>query len=255
MHAGDAKASRCPDRLEADVDRMVARSARRAELHEAILEATAQIVHFVQQPWRIDARSLRFDGRLMLVAATALARYDRLTNTRLHARLGFAMDPALRLPDEVRARVQRARDACLWDLARLASVSRSKDLPPARRALRMEGAERTPEQSTKRQRHRDMATIVRRSLERRIDAFRRELTGEGRALQGETMSAVYAIVAKGFSGHGETASADTVRRAWLSAKASAPSLGDLQDTFERLHAQVSAIRANRSPSEPPAARP
>jgi len=254
MRAADAKLSELPDRLEADVDRMVVRSAQRAALHEAILEAIAQIAHFVRQPWRIDDGSIRFDGRLMLAAAAALARYDRLTSARLHARLGFELDASLRLSEDVRARVQRARDTCLSDLARLTSVSRSRDLPPVRRALRMEAAEQTPEQSTKRQRHREMATIVRTNLERRVRAFRKELAGDGRALPGETMTAVYAIVAAAFSASGDTASVDTVRRAWLSAKASAASLGELQEAFEGLRAQVVAGRAVKTAPKAQAAR-
>jgi hypothetical protein len=214
--SSSAAASGIECAFESDIDRMVARTARRAALYEAIVEALAQIARFVQEPWRIDERRVRFDGRLMFAAAAALARYDRLTDDRLHARLGFVMNPALQLPDEVRQRVRRARDACLSDLAQLPSVSRADDLRPMRRALRMEGAEQTPEQSVKRQRYRDLATIVRENLRRRVWALWKHVRGTGKPLPGENMTAIYLIVASSFSGHGERVSSDTVRRAWIS---------------------------------------
>lgn len=257
MPATDPGTRSSSDLDDAEVDRIVVRSQRRDDLHQAIVAAVAEIAHFVRQAWHVEERSLRFDGRLLLVAAAALARYDRLTNPRLHARRGYEMQPWLLLADDVRARVRRARDACLADLATLGSVSRSEDLPAARRALRMDSAAQTPGQSATRQRHRDMANIVAINLERRVAALRQQLVGEGRALPGDTMTAIYAIVARAFSGHGETASADTVRRAWLDAKGASAAFRELQKTFEGLCARVNALRiAQAAPSTaPPRHRP
>jgi hypothetical protein len=249
---------RALDQDAAGVERALTVAQRRDSLHQAIVAAVADIARFVQQDWRIDAQSLRFDGRLLFVAATALARYERLTNARLHARVGYEMQAWLVVSAHTKARVRRARDACVADLAGLGSVSQSKDLPAARRALRMDGPAQTPEQSEKRQRYRSMAQVVAANLERRVASFGRALAGQGIALPGHTMASVYAIVAAAFSGEGESASPDTVRRAWIAAKQESAQLRQLQDSFDGLRAELAAaVHAHAAaPTSPPqTARP
>lgn len=231
--------------LESETERELPQHEARGLLHEALVEQVARVAHFVKQKNRIDGGSLRFDGRLLLTAAAALHRYERLANPRLHRRLGFEMPGWLRLTDQVKRQVQRALAACIDDLASLESMSRSKDLPAARRALRMDGAEQTPEQSAKRQRYRDLTTSVRLCVERRIDSMNAHLAGNGSPLPGETMSAIFAIVASSFSGASATTSPDTVRRAWMAGKASTPALQQLETTFQSLRERV---RQGRRPA-------
>ena len=214
-------------------------------LTEAITEALADVAHFVKSPRRIESASLRFDGLLLFRAAAALRRYDRLTNPRLHARLGYRMRPHLELSEVHRRLISRALGISVTDIAKLPALSRSSHLPAARVALRMDGPEQTPERSSGRQRHRDFVVVVRHNLQRRTAAFK-----AGSPLDGQTITEIFAIVARAFSGEAQPPSRDTVRRAWIAAKAKDSALEEAEADFEDVRAHW-----RESVKAPPTPRP